>query len=94
MAMDKDALGQAIADLIVASDAPADAKQQIENLWKDISNEIITHIQNNAEVTLNVKDPGLQAMQAAVPLPQDGGAQLKAQFIGAYPSGVGEGTIE
>ena len=44
MAMSKDVLGPAIANKIIASDAPADLKNQITKQWTDIAEVIINHI--------------------------------------------------
>ena len=53
MAMNKDALGKAIAKRIVDSNAPADMKKKVEDLWIEIAGEIIDHIKSNAEITVN-----------------------------------------
>ena len=44
MAMNKTVLGTAIANKVMASDAPADIKTQITNSWIDIADIIINHI--------------------------------------------------
>ena len=44
MAMSKSALGKAIADLIIAEDAPADMKTKITKQWTDIAGAIIDEI--------------------------------------------------
>lgn len=53
MAMNKDALGKAIAKRIVDSNAPADMKKKVEDLWIEIAGEFIDHIKSNAEITVN-----------------------------------------
>jgi predicted KAP-like P-loop ATPase len=44
MAMSKTALGKAIADLIIDSNAPADMKTQITAQWTNIAGAIIDEI--------------------------------------------------
>lgn len=44
MAMSKSALGKAIADLILDSNAPADMKNKITAQWTDIAGAIIDEI--------------------------------------------------
>lgn len=56
MAMNKDVLGKAIAKRIVDSDAPADMKKKVEDLWIEIAGEIIDHIKSNAEISVQVGD--------------------------------------
>lgn len=52
MAMNGKTLGDAIADLIIASDAPAGIKAKIKKQWEDIGAVIVKHIQDNAQVTV------------------------------------------
>jgi hypothetical protein len=47
MAMSKTALGKAIADLIIAEDAPADMKAKITAQWTDIAGAIIDEIKKS-----------------------------------------------
>lgn len=47
MAMSKDALGKAIADLIIDENAPADMKTMITNKWKAIAGVIIDEIKKS-----------------------------------------------
>jgi hypothetical protein len=44
MAMSKTALGKAIADLIIDTNAPADMKSKITSQWTDIAGAIIDEI--------------------------------------------------
>ena len=44
MAMSGTDLGDRIANLITASDAPSDVKANIKTLWEKIGNEIITEV--------------------------------------------------
>mgnify|MGYP007069875632 CR=1 FL=1 len=52
MAMNGKKLGDDIAELITASDAPSDAKASIKKLWEDIGNVIVNHITQNAMITV------------------------------------------
>lgn len=52
MAMNGKTLGDAIADLIIAPNAPADMKAKIKIQWEDIGEVIVKHIQENIEVTV------------------------------------------
>jgi len=52
MAMNGKTLGDEIADLIIASDAPSDAKKTIKELWEKIGNAIVKHISQNAQITV------------------------------------------
>ncbi len=52
MAMNKTTLGKAIAAKVIDSNAPADMKEKIESMWVDIADVIISHIQQNALVTV------------------------------------------
>lgn len=52
MAMNGKTLGDAIADLIIAPNAPADMKTKIKKQWEDIGAVIVKHIQDNAQVTV------------------------------------------
>ena len=51
MAMNGTALGDRIAQIITASDAPAEVKQQIKTLWEKIGAEIVKEVKN-AEITI------------------------------------------
>lgn len=44
MAMNGKTLGDNIADLIIASDAPDEQKETIKKLWEDIGTVIVDHI--------------------------------------------------
>lgn len=50
MAMDGKALGDAIAAVITDAKATDEMKQQIKALWEKIGGEIVSHIQQNAQV--------------------------------------------
>lgn len=52
MAMDGNALGTKIAELIISKDAPSDMKAQVRQLWGKIGLAIVEHIKENAEVTV------------------------------------------
>lgn len=52
MAMNGKALGRAIADLIIAPNAPDDIKAKINKQWEDIGEVFVKHIQENIEVTV------------------------------------------
>lgn len=52
MAMDGNALGDEIAEIITASDAPDGMKKQIKETWEKIGSAIVDHIIKNAEVTV------------------------------------------
>lgn len=54
MAMNGDTLGMAIATAILDSGASAAGKAQCEKFWKKIANEIVSHIQQNAEVPAGI----------------------------------------
>ncbi|WP_406035276.1 hypothetical protein [Treponema saccharophilum] len=68
MAMDKGALGKAIAAKVTDPSAPAEMKSKIESMWTDIAGVIIAHIQQNAVVTVGagiaVSTSGTAAAQA------------------------------
>jgi len=57
MAMNKDVLGLALANLIIAGDCSSENRAIIENTWKSIADTIITHIQANALVTVALGIP-------------------------------------
>ena len=69
MAMNGDVLGKKIADLVISSDADADAKVKIIKLWSDISTEIISHISQNATITVAA---GIPVTTAGSPTAQTG----------------------
>jgi hypothetical protein len=53
MAMDKDALGAALAEVLVSSSNPPPTGDQLANItkfWTGIAEAFITHMQDNAEV--------------------------------------------
>lgn len=54
MAMNGDILGMAIATAVLDSGASAAGKAQCEELWKKVANEIVSHIQQNAEVPAGI----------------------------------------
>jgi hypothetical protein len=53
MAMNKTALGKAIADLIIDANAPDDMKAKITSQWTDIAGAIIDEIKK-ATITVGV----------------------------------------
>lgn len=65
MAMDGDAMGTAIANAIMDSGASEEGKAACIAIWKKIANEIVSHIQNNAEVPagISVSTTGSQSAQ-------------------------------
>jgi hypothetical protein len=57
MAMDSDALGAAIAKVLTDRSAVPPTPDMIANIqqfWKDVSAEMVGHIQNNAEVPAGI----------------------------------------
>ena len=54
MAMNGDTLGVAIADAIMDASASAAGKAQCREFWKKVANEIVSHIQSNAEVPAGI----------------------------------------
>lgn len=54
MAMNGDTLGMAIATAILDPSASAEGKAQCEEFWKKVGNEIVSHIQQNAEVPAGI----------------------------------------
>ena len=52
MAMNGKILGDKIAEIITASDAPDSMKKQIKEMWEKIGNTIVDHIIKNAEITV------------------------------------------
>ena len=66
MAMNGDTLGLAIATAVLDPNATPEAKAQCEAFWKKISNEIVSHIKNNAEVPagISVSTTGTQYAQS------------------------------
>jgi hypothetical protein len=52
MPMNKTVLGKALADLVISPDAPADMKTKITKQWTDIADAIISHISQNATITV------------------------------------------
>jgi hypothetical protein len=58
MAMDKDALGTALAKVVTDASSVSPTPEQLLNIqqfWKNFANELIVHIQNNAEVPAGIK---------------------------------------
>ena len=78
MAMNKAALGKAIADLIIDANAPADMKSKITKQWTDIAGAIIDEIK---KATITVA--------AGIPVSTTGSATAQA---GATTS-TGSATI-
>lgn len=64
MAMNGQALGAAIANVIIAQDADAESKAAITKLWQNVASEIVSHIQANATVTVTVNTTGSATAQA------------------------------
>lgn len=52
MAMDGNALGDKIAEIITDSNAPDDMKEKIKQVWEKIGSAIVDHIIKNAEITV------------------------------------------
>lgn len=52
MAMNGKVLGDEIAEIITASDAPDSMKKRIKETWEKIGNTIVDHIIKNAEITV------------------------------------------
>ena len=52
MAMSKDVLGLAIANRIIDADATDASKLDVQAFWKEIADMIISHIQDNATITV------------------------------------------
>ena len=52
MAMNGNELGAEIANLVIASNAPPEVRQDILRLWQQIGTAIVSHIQENAVVTV------------------------------------------
>lgn len=65
MAMNGDTLGVAIADAIMDASASEAGKTQCREFWKKVANEIVSHIQSNAEVPagISVSTTGSPAAQ-------------------------------
>lgn len=54
MAMNGDTLGMAIAAAVLDSGASAEGRTQCEEFWKKVAGEIVSHIQQNAEVPAGI----------------------------------------
>ncbi len=54
MPMNAQVLGLAIANVVVSPDAPAEQKAQIQQMWTNVANEIISHISANATISVTV----------------------------------------
>ena len=61
------ALGDKIAALIISTEAPAEAKQKIQKLWRDIGTEIVNHLIANIEIK-----PGIPVTTAGTAASQTG----------------------
>ena len=48
------ALGDKIADIITASDAPAEMKGAIKTMWESIGGVIVDHIVSNAKIEAGI----------------------------------------
>jgi len=55
MPMNGNAMGTAVANAIIHSDAPPEVKAEVIKLWQTICSEIVGHIQTNAEVPAGIK---------------------------------------
>lgn len=51
MAMDGNALGDRIAEILTDAKAPADVKAQIKQIWQKIGTEIVTEVKK-ADITV------------------------------------------
>jgi hypothetical protein len=54
MAMNGTVLGDAIFDIIIAPDAPAEVKNKLKTMWEQIGGVIVDHITQNAVVNPNI----------------------------------------
>jgi len=61
------ALGNKISALIIASDAPDDAKKKIQKLWQDIGTVVVNHFIENIEIA-----PGIPVTTAGSATAQEG----------------------
>jgi hypothetical protein len=63
-----DALGDKIAAILTASDAPEEAKAEVKKLWRKIAGATIDHIVANAQVAggIPVSTTGNAAAQTGV----------------------------
>lgn len=52
MAMSGKALGDSIAEIVTASDAPEAMKEQIKAMWESIGTAIVSHIVENIEIKI------------------------------------------
>lgn len=76
---------------------PTTEEEYAQKLAETISERIIDHFTDNAEITLNIPNPANDAMAAAVPIPTDGGVGLQTTFLtymATIASTVGTGTLE
>ena len=62
MAMNGNKLGTDIANAIIHADAPPEVKAEVIKLWQIIAGEIVSHIQQNAQVP-----PGIAVTTPAGP---------------------------
>ena len=65
MSMNGKKLGDDIAELIIASDAPSDIKAQIKKQWEAIGDVIVQHITQNAMITVAAGIPVATAGSAS-----------------------------
>ena len=54
MAMNGTAMGTAVANAIIHSDAPPEVKAEVVKLWQKVCAEIVNHITANAEVPAGI----------------------------------------
>jgi hypothetical protein len=88
MAMDKDVLGQAIADRILTMVpfgvvVPDDTKASMREFWTAIADEIISHITANGEISVTTTATGVILDATQTPIPDES----------CVTSGTGTGTI-
>jgi len=88
MAMDKEVLGQAIADRILTMVpfgivVPNDTKASMREFWTMIADEIITHITANGVISVTTTASGVILDATGTPIPDQS----------CSTSGTGSGTI-
>jgi hypothetical protein len=69
-----EALGDKIADLIIASEASAEARQEITELWENIGKTIVDHFISNAELEV---EPGISVSTTGTAAAQTGATTAK-----------------
>lgn len=89
MAMDKDVLGQAIADRILTMVpfgivVPNDTKASMREFWTMIADEIIKHITENGAISVTTTATGTILDATGTPIPDQT----------CQTTGTGSGTIE